>query len=68
MSKLWGGTFSEAPDVLAYRYIASLAVDKRLWREDIEGSQAWARALARAGVLTAAALPLQHRAGQPAQR
>jgi argininosuccinate lyase len=52
MSKLWGGTFSEAPDALAYRYNASLPVDQRLWREDIEGSQAWVRALARAGVLS----------------
>ena len=31
----------------------SLPVDQRLWREDIRGSKAWARALGRAGVLTA---------------
>ncbi|MEO2122054.1 MAG: argininosuccinate lyase, partial [bacterium] len=30
----------------------SLAVDSCLWREDIRGSKAWARALGRAGVLT----------------
>jgi argininosuccinate lyase len=32
----------------------SLDVDRRLWREDIRGSQAWARALGGAGVLTPA--------------
>jgi len=31
----------------------SLGVDGRLWREDIRGSAAWARALGAAGVLTA---------------
>jgi argininosuccinate lyase len=29
----------------------SLPVDRRLWREDIEGSRAWVQALARVGVL-----------------
>jgi argininosuccinate lyase len=29
----------------------SLDVDRRLWRQDVEGSRAWARALGRAGVL-----------------
>jgi argininosuccinate lyase len=32
----------------------SLAVDGRLWREDITASEAWARALGEAGVITAA--------------
>ena len=52
--KLWGGTFSEPPDTLAYRFNASLEFDRRLWSADIRGSQAWAGALARAGVLPAA--------------
>ena len=52
MTKLWGGTFTEAPDALAYRYNASLSVDQRMWAQDVRGSQAWVRALARAGVLT----------------
>jgi argininosuccinate lyase len=50
--KLWGGTFSEPPDALAYRFNASLGFDQRLWDADIRGSIAWAGALARAGVLT----------------
>jgi argininosuccinate lyase len=49
--KLWGGTFSEPPDALAYRFNASLLFDQRLWEVDIRGSLAWAAALARAGVL-----------------
>jgi argininosuccinate lyase len=49
--KLWGGTFTEPPDALAFRFNASLAIDQRLWDVDIRGSLAWAGALARAGVL-----------------
>ena len=51
--KLWGGTFSEPPDTLAYRFNASLEFDQRLWSADIRGSLAWAGALGRAGVLPA---------------
>jgi argininosuccinate lyase len=32
----------------------SLDVDHRLWRQDVEGSRAWATAIARAGVITEA--------------
>jgi len=52
--KMWGGTFSEPPDALAYRFNASLPFDQRLWAVDIRGSLAWAGALARAGVVPAA--------------
>jgi len=52
--KMWGGTFSEPPDALAYRFNASLPFDQRLWEVDIRGSIAWAAALARAGVVAAA--------------
>src|SRR5690606_8166307 len=50
---LWGGRFSGglAPEMAALNL--SLDVDRRLWREDLRGSRAWARALAGAGVLTA---------------
>src|SRR5258708_20851391 len=52
--KMWGGTFSEPPDVLAYRFNASLPFDQRLWQVDIRGSLAWVSALARAGVVAEA--------------
>jgi argininosuccinate lyase len=35
------------------KFNESLPMDRRMWSEDIQGSQAYARALARAGVLTA---------------
>lgn len=36
------------------RFNDSLPVDKRMWRQDIAGSIAYARALSRAGILTVA--------------
>jgi argininosuccinate lyase len=49
--KPWGGRFTQATDAAAERFTASLAFDRRLWPYDIAGSVAWARALARAGLL-----------------
>jgi len=49
----WGGRFGEEPDPLIDEFTRSLDVDSRLFREDIVGSRAWAKALVRAGVLTA---------------
>ena len=53
MSSLWSGRFAGEPDKDVFEFGKSLAVDKRLFREDVEGSQAWAQALGRAGVLSA---------------
>ena len=53
-SKLWGGRFTGATDPLMEAFNASIGFDRRLWRADIEGSQAYARALARAGIITEA--------------
>jgi argininosuccinate lyase len=50
--KLWTGRFSGSLDVLAARLNNSLPFDQRLAQEDVRGSMAWARALARARVLT----------------
>jgi argininosuccinate lyase len=49
---LWGGRFTAgmAPEMIPLNL--SLGVDRRLWREDIRGSVAWAQALAEAGVIT----------------
>lgn len=51
---LWGGRFEGGLDPLAMQLNASLAVDRRLWDADIRGSVAWARALARAQVISVA--------------
>jgi argininosuccinate lyase len=53
-NKLWGGRFSGKTDPLMEHFNASLRFDRRLWKADIVGSQAYAGALARAGILTAA--------------
>jgi argininosuccinate lyase len=50
--KPWGGRFAQSADPTAERFTASLAFDQRLWPHDIAGSIAWARALARARLLT----------------
>ena len=51
-TKLWGGRFSGALDPLMEEFNASIDFDRRLWLADIRGSQAYAHALARAGLLT----------------
>ncbi|WP_457636889.1 argininosuccinate lyase [Oceanithermus sp.] len=50
--KLWGGRFTEETDRLAEEFNNSLAFDRRLWREDLEGSRAHARMLAKQGILS----------------
>ena len=52
--KLWGGRFEEGPSEVFERFSGSLHFDKRLIHADIRGSQAFARALERVGILTAA--------------
>ena len=52
--KPWAGRFTQSTDPSAERFTASLAFDQRLWSYDITGSVAWAKALGRAGLLTAA--------------
>lgn len=49
---LWGGRFEGgmAPEMVPLNL--SLGIDQRLWREDLTGSAAWARALGKAAVLT----------------
>jgi argininosuccinate lyase len=54
VSKTWGGRFAQSADPTAERFTGSLAFDQRLWPYDIAGSVAWARALARAALITTA--------------
>jgi argininosuccinate lyase len=51
--KLWGGRFESGPSEVFERFSGSLEFDRRLIHTDIVGSQAFARALERAGILTA---------------
>ena len=50
--KLWGGRFERATDRLVEAYSASIAFDRRLYREDIAGSGAHARMLAAQGIIS----------------
>ena len=50
--KLWGGRFSEATSELVEKFSESVSFDARLYRQDIAGSQAHAKMLAKVGVLT----------------
>tara|TARA_B110000858_G_scaffold198538_1_gene266501 strand:+ start:19766 stop:21163 length:1398 start_codon:yes stop_codon:yes gene_type:complete len=50
---LWGGRFTEATDVFVQRFTASVDFDRRLFQQDIDGSVAHAKMLAKAGILTA---------------
>ena len=46
----WGGRFGEEPDPLVDRFLRSLPVDHRLFREDVQGSRAYAGALVAARI------------------
>ncbi len=49
----WGGRFAAGPSIVMQEINASVAFDKRLWRQDIRGSLAHAAMLAKVGVIGA---------------
>ncbi|MCE2490325.1 MAG: argininosuccinate lyase, partial [Anaerolineae bacterium] len=49
---MWGGRFAEPTDDDLRKLTDSIHFDRRMYREDIVGSQAWARALVGAGILS----------------
>ncbi len=51
-SKAWGGRFTKAAAAELERFSASIHFDRRLYREDLQGSLAHARMLERQGILT----------------
>ncbi len=52
--KLWGGRFEKAADRSMDDFHSSIAVDQRMYREDIRGSIAHARMLKKQGVISQA--------------
>jgi len=50
--KPWSGRFNQGTDSLVEAFTESVSIDKRLYREDIEGSIAHARMLNFAGILS----------------
>jgi len=53
-SKTWGGRFAKPTDPRMERFSASVHVDGRLWAQDVRGSIAHARMLARQGIISSA--------------
>lgn len=51
MAKLWGGRFSKNTNELVDAFNASIEYDKRLYHEDIRGSIAHAKMLAKCGII-----------------
>ena len=51
MAKLWGGRFSKNTNELVDAFNASIDFDKRLYNEDIRGSIAHAKMLAKCGII-----------------
>ena len=54
MAHLWSGRFAGDPDAVLFEFGRSFRFDRRLFDHDVAGSLAWADALEKAGVLTAA--------------
>ncbi len=53
MATAWGGRFEKPPAEQVLRFTASIDFDRRLYRQDIAGSIAHARMLARQGIIPA---------------
>ena len=52
MAQLWGGRFTKATDQLVYDFNASIGFDQRFFVEDVMGSKAHVKMLAKQGILT----------------
>ncbi|MCI5649764.1 MAG: argininosuccinate lyase [Fusicatenibacter sp.] len=52
MAQLWGGRFTKETDQLVYQFNASIGFDQKFYRQDIKGSMAHVRMLAKQGILT----------------
>ncbi len=52
--KLWSGRFTKPSNSLSNDFNASIDIDKRMWKQDIRGSIAHAKMLAKQGILSAA--------------
>ncbi len=50
--KLWGGRFTKETDQLVNDFNASISVDKRLYKQDIEGSVAHSKMLGKQGIIS----------------
>ena len=52
MAQLWGGRFTKETDKLVYAFNASIGFDQKFFHEDVAGSRAHVKMLAKQGILT----------------
>ncbi len=52
MADLWGGRFTKDTDQMVYDFNASISFDKKLYKQDIQGSMAHVTMLEKQGILT----------------
>ena len=52
MAQLWGGRFTKETDQLVYNFNASISFDRKFYKQDMQGSMAHVRMLAKQGILT----------------
>ncbi len=52
MAQLWGGRFTKETDQLVYNFNASITFDQKFYAQDIKGSMAHVKMLAKQGILT----------------
>ena len=52
MAQLWGGRFTKETDKLVYNFNASISFDKKFYKQDMRGSMAHVKMLAKQGILT----------------
>ena len=50
--KLWGGRFTKETDQLVHNFNESLSFDQKFYRQDIRGSIAHVKMLAKQGILS----------------
>ena len=50
--RLWGGRFTKETDQLVYNFNASISFDQKFYEQDIRGSRAHVKMLAKQGILT----------------
>ncbi len=53
MAQLWGGRFTRETDRLVYEFNQSIRFDRRFFAQDVRGSRAHVKMLAKQGILTA---------------
>ena len=52
MAQLWGGRFTKETDKLVYNFNASISFDQKFYKQDIKGSMAHVKMLAKHGIQT----------------